>query len=156
MTKRDYIALKRILKHCNSIKYGVKKYQTSERNRDDDYMYLTFICKEIEDIGELTIHMSDEIRHSTDTIPWNLIRKTRNRFAHEYYYVDDEEIWNAVYNDIPPLIEFCVEAINNNKDFEITQKETDERLTERLSKVDEKNDYLDSLAAQNEKKDEHR
>lgn len=65
-------------------------------------------------IGELSGKLSDAFRSQTDTqIPWGSIRGMRNLFAHNYGSMSREVIWKSALEDIPILLTFCEEQLND-------------------------------------------
>jgi uncharacterized protein with HEPN domain len=45
-----------------------------------------------------------EIQEQYSEIPWGKMQGIRNVLVHEYFRLDEEILWNASQNDIPPLI----------------------------------------------------
>ena len=63
-------------------------------------------------IGELAGGLSNELREETkERMQWGLIRGMRNWIAHSYNEMDDEIIWDTVSINIPLLLRFCNEII---------------------------------------------
>ena len=54
-------------------------------------------------IGELSNHLSDELKESFPDIPWHNIYGIRNIIAHAYIIVDKSKIWETAENDVPVL-----------------------------------------------------
>jgi len=57
-------------------------------------------------IGECANHLSDRFRKSHSQIKWQQIVATRNIASHGYWQLNMEQIWQAIVDDIPELIEF--------------------------------------------------
>jgi uncharacterized protein with HEPN domain len=55
-------------------------------------------------IGEAARHVSTETASKLKGIAFPQIRAMRNRITHDYKGIDFREVWNAVQNDILPLI----------------------------------------------------
>ena len=65
---------------------------------------MRFACiKQMEIIGEASRHLTDELKHKYQDIPWQQIVGLRNIFVHEYFGIDIEILWNIATEDIPPL-----------------------------------------------------
>lgn len=47
-------------------------------------------------------------------MPWHLIRAMRNWFAHDYYAMDINRIWETATKDISALREFCESVLNSD------------------------------------------
>jgi len=55
-------------------------------------------------IGEATRHVPEPITGRYPAVPWAQMRGMRNMVAHEYDRVNLAVVWNAVKNDLPPLV----------------------------------------------------
>ena len=55
-------------------------------------------------IGEAARSIPDEIQEKHPEIPWGKMQGIRNVLVQEYFRLDEEILWNASQNDIPPLI----------------------------------------------------
>ncbi|HWB20757.1 MAG TPA: HepT-like ribonuclease domain-containing protein [Phycisphaerales bacterium] len=69
-----------------------------------DHMRLLAVVKSIEILGEAATKVSDAMQSRLPMIDWQGIRRMRNRLIHGYDSIDVVLVWNAVENDIPPLI----------------------------------------------------
>ena len=58
-------------------------------------------------LGELTKQLTPEFTAAHRQIPWSLIAKTRDNYAHHYGVVDFDLVWEAAVEDIPGLAAFC-------------------------------------------------
>lgn len=105
MLEKDSIILKKILKYCNIIKELLDSFEFSR----DDYInkqifqLSTDMC--IFQIGELSIHVSEDFKLKHLDIPWAKMKGMRNIHAHEYDMVDREQMWITLTEDIPKLEE---------------------------------------------------
>lgn len=63
-------------------------------------------------IGELTKQLSSAFLATHSAIPWRLIAKTRDNYAHHYGAIDFELVWHTAIEDIPVIAEFCREYLN--------------------------------------------
>ena len=57
-------------------------------------------------VGECANHLSEKFRTNYPHIQWIEIVAVRNIAAHGYWQLDMQQIWQAVIEDIPELIEF--------------------------------------------------
>jgi uncharacterized protein with HEPN domain len=62
------------------------------------------IAKTLENIGEASRKVSDEMRAAHPEIPWASIMSMRNRIVHEYFNLDLLKVWEVVTTDVPALI----------------------------------------------------
>ena len=58
-------------------------------------------------IGEISKQFSQEFLSSNSQIPWKLIARTRDLYAHHYGAVDFELLWETAVGDIPEVTRFC-------------------------------------------------
>ena len=71
---------------------------------DRDQVWALGIVKCVEIVGEAAARVSEETRKSHDQIPWAQIVATRNRLVHAYFDIDMDQVWKAVTEDLPTLI----------------------------------------------------
>ena len=58
-------------------------------------------------IGELVALLSDNAKAENKSIPWRVIKDTRNFYVHAYGSVDLESVWATITEDIPALQLAC-------------------------------------------------
>ncbi len=92
--------LKDIIEAIEQIeKYAVKG--------EDEYLQNELIQKwmiyHLQIIGEAANKISNEVQNKFPSISWSQIIGLRNIIVHEYFGIDEEEIWNTVMIDIPNL-----------------------------------------------------
>ncbi len=71
---------------------------------DHDRIYALGLVKCIEIIGEAAARVSPEAQSQHPQIPRPQIIGMRNRLVHAYFDLDLDQVWNAVTEDIPPLM----------------------------------------------------
>jgi uncharacterized protein with HEPN domain len=156
MTRREYVALRKMLSYMNDIDETVAIFGDSFDNFLKSNPYLHAVSKCIEYIGELSKFLSDEFLSNSENIPWHEIRGMRNRFVHDYFNMKREVIWNVMKTDIPILHDFVLKQLESetelSNEYAYLEKSEIEKITSDL----ELREILDSLSAQNEKKDENR
>ena len=102
----DKIVLQKIIEYCNDIEEALRdEFNFSYEN----YLTKKFVrygCDTcVFQIGELTKHLSEEIKNEHSEIAWNKIKGLRNVYAHEYEKIDLEKIWETLTKNIPDLKE---------------------------------------------------
>ena len=102
---RDYSVLLRMIDHCDRIFEIQKSLNNGFDSFANNPVVQDAINMNIFQIGELSNHLSDELKDSFPDIPWHNIYGIRNIIAHAYIIVDKSKIWETVENDIPVLYE---------------------------------------------------
>lgn len=62
-------------------------------------------------IGELAGQLSEEARQKSASIPWRIIKDTRNFYVHAYGSIDVDSVWTTLVQDIPELKKACEELL---------------------------------------------
>ena len=70
----------------------------------DDPRTVRAIAFEFTTIGEAARVMPVEIQDRYPDVPWGKMQGIRNVLVHEYFRLDEEILWKATQEDIPPLI----------------------------------------------------
>ena len=63
-------------------------------------------------IGELTGGLSSEVKALDPSVPWRIVKDTRNFYVHAYGSIDIESVWNTLLDDIPALQTSCELILN--------------------------------------------
>jgi uncharacterized protein with HEPN domain len=99
----DRIRLKHMLEAAREAMEAIKG-----RSRGDlakNHIWTLGLVKCIEIIGEAAARLSAETKTKYPQIPWTQIIAMRNRLVHVYFEVDLEQVWKALAEDLPPLVE---------------------------------------------------
>lgn len=73
---------------------------------------MRFVCiKQMEFIGEASNHLSKDLKSGFSDVQWAQIVGMRNVFAHEYFGIDTNLVWEISKNSIPELREKIDEII---------------------------------------------
>ena len=70
-----------------------------------DHVRALGLVKCLEIVGEAAGRLSADFRDRHAAIPWKQIIGMRNRLVHAYFEIDYEQVWKALTEDLPPLIE---------------------------------------------------
>lgn len=110
----DIVRLKHILKAIDSI----EKFSSGIDDIDEFYedeKTQAAVVRQLEIIGEASIHISDKLKSKNDQIPWRQIRGYRNELIHEYFRTDVPKVWETINFELPGLkVEFSI-ILNNIK-----------------------------------------
>lgn len=73
------------------------------------------VAYEFTTIGEAARVIPEEIQKHYPEVPWGKMAGIRNVLVHEYFRLDEEILWKAAQEDIPPLIAALERIITSNK-----------------------------------------
>ena len=66
-------------------------------------------------IGELVSQLSEQIKRQNGSIPWRVIKDTRNFYVHAYGSIDVPPVWATLLNDIPALKTACEQILTGSE-----------------------------------------
>lgn len=108
MNKSDRQRLEHIKSYCTDVEKTVQRFGAEYEAFSTDTDYLNSVSMSILQIGELSIGLSDEFKHTEGAeMPWGSMRGMRNMYAHAYAKMDKISIWETATIDIPALLHFC-------------------------------------------------
>lgn len=111
---RDRSCIEHILKYCEQIDESLNEIQQDKARFLASHTYQNAIAMCVLQIGELTKHLSEDFVVQHRSIPWSLMAKTRDNYAHHYGSADFEMIWDTATGDIPAVKDFCLGFLNNH------------------------------------------
>lgn len=109
---RDRYCIERILCYCEQIAGSLEEIQNDQARFMKSHTYQNAVSMCILQIGELTKQLSPEFRQTYQQIPWSLIARTRDAYAHHYGAADFELVWATAAEDIPGVADFCREYLS--------------------------------------------
>lgn len=108
---RDKRILEKIIFYCKRIHSNLQRYQFNFDLFQSDYLFQDACCMCVVQIGELVSQLSDEAKRQNTSIPWRIIKDTRNFYVHAYGSIDLSSVWTTLTEDIPALQEACENMI---------------------------------------------
>jgi uncharacterized protein with HEPN domain len=99
--------LEKIVAYCQRINNNLKRYSFDYEAFLDDVMFQDACCMCVVQIGELVGELSEEAKALNPSIPWRVIKDTRNFYVHAYGAIDLSSVWETLINDIPILKTAC-------------------------------------------------
>ena len=111
MEKRDRIILTKLIAYCDRIQNNLERFSTSFEAFESDPMFQDACCMCVVQIGELSALLSEEARSKAASVPWRLIKDTRNFYVHSYGDIDIPMVWDTLIHDIPVLRRACTELL---------------------------------------------
>ena len=111
MKSKDMIIIKKISEYCKDI----QKIVTCTRFEDfvENITVNRATAMTLQQIGELSKKLSDDIKLRFNDIKWEDIRGLRNRIAHDYEGIDWNIVWEAVEKDVPELLDYTQKILTN-------------------------------------------
>lgn len=104
MENRDKEILLKILNHAEHAIMYASKHKDRDSFESDE-MCVEATVFNLMQIGELAkSSLSDELKMSLKSIPWNEIYGLRNRIVHGYEGVNLSIVWDSIRDDLPELI----------------------------------------------------
>jgi uncharacterized protein with HEPN domain len=70
----------------------------------DDPRTVRAVAFEFTTMGEAARVIPVDIQERYPDVPWGKMQGIRNVLVHEYFRLDEEILWKAALEDIPPLI----------------------------------------------------
>lgn len=104
---RDRSCIEHMLRYCSQLKTSLDEIGHSHEKFFSSNTYQNAVAMCILQLGELTKQLSADFTAAHREIPWSLIAKTRDVYAHHYGSIDIEMLWVTAINDIPVLHTFC-------------------------------------------------
>lgn len=104
---RDKIILKKIIAYCQRIADYLERFQGDVDVFQTDFLFQDACCMCVVQIGELAGQLSEEVRRQSASVPWRIIKDTRNYYVHAYGSIDVLSVWDTLNHDIPALQRSC-------------------------------------------------
>ena len=109
--ERNHDIIEKMLMYCDQIDEAVSVFGNDFDIFQNKSTYKNAVSMCIYQIGELSIHLSDDFKNAHSNIPWKQIRGMRNVFAHAYISIDINKLWETMQKDIPALRTYCKEIL---------------------------------------------
>ena len=106
------MVLNKIVQYCTRIENNLNRFDNDYSAFLNDYMFQDACCMCIVQIGELVGQLSDETKALNSSVPWRVIKDTRNFYVHNYGAIDAEAVWETMTSDIPALKAACLQLLN--------------------------------------------
>jgi len=101
MKDKDKVILQKMIVYCEEI--GSFTKDLTLEGFSGNIIINRATTQTIQNIGELSKKLSEDLRERNKQIPWKPIRDARNFIAHEYEGINWEDIWDIVNVSIPQL-----------------------------------------------------
>ena len=102
MYNKDQLLCTNILEATERIIDFTKEFKNAVDWKNSELNYHATLMNFVV-IGEMTIKISDEFKENHPDTEWHKIYGFRNILAHDYFGVDEREVWKIIQNKIPEL-----------------------------------------------------
>ena len=113
MTQRDLPYLQHVLDACADIGEFVAPGRAEVVNSK---LILNAVVRQLLVVGEAVKRVGPETRALAPNVPWKQIAGMRDRLVHDYFDIIPDQVWNAVFNDVPRLREEIAELMRRLED----------------------------------------
>jgi uncharacterized protein with HEPN domain len=111
----DLLYLDDMAKHARLARRFAEKLGSYEAFEADEFLQPGLI-RELEVVGEASVHVSAQFCDAHPDWPWKEMRDTRNRLIHGYADVKLRVVWDTVQDDLPGLIEKLEQVLDKEDD----------------------------------------
>ncbi len=109
---RNLTILLHMKEYCEQIEKTFEIFGKNIEEFNKNVVFRNAISMPIFQIGELANHLTaDYLTETQNDINWNEVRGMRNRFAHGYFDMDYNIIFDTALKDIPIIKEFIDKEI---------------------------------------------
>ena len=88
------------------MRYSLFEEYAVEKTFDDivsDKILRHALTWNVQVIGEASNRLSKEFLEAHPATNWRGVIGMRNVLVHDYYQIDEDELWNVIEKDLPPL-----------------------------------------------------
>lgn len=101
MQKDNHIFLQHILESIDLIEKHTKGIKKEDFQKS--WPLVDASIRRIEIIGEAANKITPDFKNKHKEIPWRDIVGMRNVLIHEYFDIDETEVWKTIKKDLPAL-----------------------------------------------------
>ena len=106
---RDKQIIVKILNYCEDVELTHEYFKNDKKlffDEKDGRVYRNAVTMPILQIGELAKNLSEEFISAHNAVPWKAIMRTRDFFAHHYWDIEYDNVWNTSCEDIKGLKDY--------------------------------------------------
>ncbi len=112
MSRDEIMYLQDIAESCEKVLRFTADLTLSELIQDEKTY--DAVIRNLEIIGEVAKHISQDIRKQLLGIEWRKIAGMRDMLAHAYFGIDNDILWDVVQNKVPQLAEATNAFLNRH------------------------------------------
>ena len=107
LAARDRNIVEHMLQYCCHVEESLKEIKEDKGRFLESHTYQNAIAMCILQLGELTKQLSSDFVHQHPEIPWRIMARTRDNYAHHYGSMDFSLVWETAVQDVPAVRDFC-------------------------------------------------
>ena len=111
--RRDRILIGKIIDYCGRVQNNLERYEYDYGSFQNDLLFQDACCMCVVQIGELVSLLSEDVRRANPSVPWRVIKDTRNYYVHDYGSIDIAAVWDTLNHDLPKLKINCQKILNS-------------------------------------------
>ena len=102
LSEKNRINLEAILESVNRIEKFTAGISNSKEFYEDEKTFDSVLMNFIV-IGESVAKLDEDFKESEPSVSWSKIKSFRNIVAHNYFGIDEEEVWQLIFSHLPNL-----------------------------------------------------
>ena len=104
---RERNIIEHMLQYCNQVEEALQEINGDKERFLESHTYQNAIAMCILQLGELTKQLSLDFVNQHPEIPWRVMARTRDNYAHHYGSMDFSLVWETAVQDVPAVRDFC-------------------------------------------------
>ena len=109
---RDVSVIEHMLMYCDQLQETLQEIDCDESRFLASHTYQNAVAMCILQLGELTKQLSPAFIAAHPEIPWRVMARTRDHYAHHYGEMDFGLVWKTAVSDIPAIREYCAKFLD--------------------------------------------
>ncbi len=111
---RDRQIIELMLQYCDQLQETLREIDENKDRFFASHTYQNAVAMCILQLGELTKQLSPAFLSVHTEIPWQMMARTRDYYAHHYGSMDFAMVWETAISDIPSIRNFFVNFLNQH------------------------------------------
>ena len=107
LAARERSVIEHMLQYCEQLEETLREINYDEKRFLESHTYQNAAAMCILQLGELTKRLSSDFTNQYPEIPWRIMARTRDNYAHHYGSMDFSLVWETAVRDIPVVLDFC-------------------------------------------------
>ncbi len=108
---RDQNVIEHMLSYCDQLQGTLQEIEYDQNRFLASHTYQNAAAMCILQLGELAKQLSDGFLTQYPEIPWRIMARTRDHYAHHYGDMDFSLVWETAIRDVPVIQNFCSEFL---------------------------------------------